>query len=58
MITQADEPIEAISREVYGDPKSLVSEKDPKFFQQRAILCPTNEDVHMINEFMLEKHDG
>ncbi|CAN7048769.1 unnamed protein product [Brassica oleracea var. botrytis] len=32
--------------------------KDPKFFQERAILCPTNEDVNMINDHMLSKLDG
>ncbi|XP_010484804.1 PREDICTED: ATP-dependent DNA helicase PIF1-like [Camelina sativa] len=58
LITEADDPIEAISREVYGDPTKLKDEKDPKFFQKRAILCPTNEDVCIINEYMLDQLDG
>ncbi|XP_056856773.1 uncharacterized protein LOC108834192, partial [Raphanus sativus] len=58
LITDADEPIEAISKAVYGDSVSLQENKDPKFFQQRAILCPTNEDVNMINEYMLDRLPG
>ncbi|KAF8109176.1 hypothetical protein N665_0101s0007 [Sinapis alba] len=30
----------------------------PIFFQERAILCPTNEDVNMINEYMLDRLNG
>ncbi|CAF2084918.1 unnamed protein product [Brassica napus] len=58
LITNADEPIEAISKAVYGDSISLQENKDPKFFQERAILCPTNEDVNMINEYMLDRLAG
>ncbi|XP_010507012.1 PREDICTED: ATP-dependent DNA helicase PIF1-like [Camelina sativa] len=55
LITTADDPIEVISREVYGDPKCLKDNDDPNFFQERAILCPTNEDVGIINEYMLDQ---
>ena len=58
LITDSDEPIEAISKAVYGDPSSLKGNKEAKFFQERAILCPTNEDVNMINDYMLDKLDG
>ncbi|KAG7599001.1 Nucleic acid-binding OB-fold [Arabidopsis suecica] len=58
LITNADNPIEAISREVYGDPKLLKDETDPVFFQQRAILCPTNEDVGIVNDYMLDQLEG
>ncbi|KAG7589037.1 hypothetical protein ISN44_As07g013540 [Arabidopsis suecica] len=58
LITDADNPIETISREVYGDPKLLKDKNDPVFFQQRAILCPTNEDVGMINDYMLDQLEG
>ncbi|KAG7583453.1 Nucleic acid-binding OB-fold [Arabidopsis suecica] len=58
LITNAENPIEAISREVYGDPKLLKDKTDPVFFQQRAILCPTNEDVCMINDYMLDRLEG
>ena len=57
LILDADDPVEAISAAVYGDATSL-QQKDPKFFQERAILCPTNEDVNMINQHMLDKLDG
>lgn len=58
LITSTDDPIEAISKAVYGDVSSLQQNKEAKFFQERAILCPTNEDVNMINDYMLDKLDG
>ncbi|CAN7004985.1 unnamed protein product, partial [Brassica rapa subsp. trilocularis] len=58
LIMDPKDPIETISRSIYGDTDSLRGMKDPKFFQQRAILCPTNEDVNMINDHMLNKLDG
>ncbi|CAN6907960.1 unnamed protein product [Brassica oleracea] len=42
LILDADDPIESISKAVY----------------ERAILCPTNEDVDKINQHMLDKLDG
>ncbi|XP_010445494.1 PREDICTED: ATP-dependent DNA helicase PIF1-like [Camelina sativa] len=44
-------PLESIIEAVYG--KNFATQKDPKFFQQRAILCPTNEDINSINDVML-----
>lgn len=58
LITDEEEPIESISRKIYGDSSSLQENKDPIFFQGRAILCPTNEDVNMINQHMLDKLNG
>lgn len=58
LITDVEEPIEAISREIYGDAAALQHITDPLFFQGRAILCPTNEDVNMINQHMLDKLNG
>ncbi|XP_056854258.1 uncharacterized protein LOC108807656 [Raphanus sativus] len=58
LILDANEPIEAISKAVYGEFSLLQENKNPKFFQERAILCPTNEDVNTINEYMLDKLDG
>ncbi|XP_056848871.1 uncharacterized protein LOC130499009 [Raphanus sativus] len=58
LITNSEDPIEAISKAVYGDYVSLQENKEPKFFQERAIICPTNEDVNMVNDFMLDKLDG
>lgn len=58
LILDSTDPIEAISKAVYGDVSSLQGNKSPKFFQERAILCPTNEDVNTINEYMLDQLDG
>ncbi|KAF8087130.1 hypothetical protein N665_0598s0014 [Sinapis alba] len=58
LISESNDPIEAISKVVYGDSSSLQGNKSPKFFQERAILCPTNEDVNTINQYMLDKLDG
>ncbi|XP_010424538.1 PREDICTED: uncharacterized protein LOC104709662 [Camelina sativa] len=58
LITDADNPIESIVRAIYGDPALLHEEKDPKFFQQRAILAPRNEDVNKLKLYMLEKFKG
>ncbi|XP_013589518.1 PREDICTED: uncharacterized protein LOC106297932 [Brassica oleracea var. oleracea] len=48
LITDSNHPIEAISEAIYGDSNSLHKNKEPKFFQERAILCPTNEDVNRL----------
>ncbi|KAF8057329.1 hypothetical protein N665_1258s0010 [Sinapis alba] len=58
LIIDGDDPIESISKAVYGDVVSLQQNKEPKFFQERAILCPTNEDVNKINQHMLDKLPG
>ncbi|XP_056857211.1 LOW QUALITY PROTEIN: uncharacterized protein LOC130506557 [Raphanus sativus] len=58
LITDSENPIEAISTAIYGDTSSLHERKEAKFFQERAILCPTNEDVNMINDYMLDRLDG
>ncbi|CAN6990246.1 unnamed protein product, partial [Brassica rapa subsp. trilocularis] len=58
LITDSNDPIEAISRAVYGDCSSLQENKEAKFFQERAIICPTNEDVNVINDYMLDKLYG
>ncbi|XP_010497048.1 PREDICTED: uncharacterized protein LOC104774082 [Camelina sativa] len=55
LITDVVDPIDSISRAVYGDLEKLHTKTDPKFFQTRAILCPTNSDVNTINERLLEK---
>ncbi|XP_010507054.1 PREDICTED: uncharacterized protein LOC104783615 [Camelina sativa] len=53
LITDVVDPIDSISRAVYGDLDKLHTKTDPKFFQTRAILCPTNSDVNTINERLL-----
>ncbi|KAF8102827.1 hypothetical protein N665_0193s0010 [Sinapis alba] len=54
-ILDADDQVESISKAVYGDAISLQQNREPQFFQERAILCPTNEDVNIINQHMLDK---
>lgn len=56
LITECEDPVEAILREVYG--KSFANNSNPKFFQERAILSPTNLDVDMINNYMLSHMSG
>lgn len=56
LINKGDDPIETIIDAVYGS--SFMEENDPKFFQGRAILCPTNEDVNSVNEHMLSMLNG
>ncbi|XP_048634447.1 ATP-dependent DNA helicase PIF1-like [Brassica napus] len=58
LITDCNDPIEAISEEIYGTSTSLHEKKEAKFFQERAILCPTNEDVNTVNDYMLDKLEG
>ncbi|XP_048616724.1 ATP-dependent DNA helicase PIF2-like [Brassica napus] len=58
LIKDSDDPIASISKEIYGDATTLQQNKDPKFFQERAILCPTNEDVNQINQHMLDELEG
>ncbi|XP_018443555.1 uncharacterized protein LOC108815454 [Raphanus sativus] len=56
LITECTDPIEAIVAEVYGT--TFKDSKDPMFFNERAILCPTNEDVDVINNYMLDQLNG
>ncbi|CAN7058534.1 unnamed protein product [Brassica rapa subsp. trilocularis] len=39
LVTDSENPIEAISTAIYGDTASLHEKKEAKFFQERAILC-------------------
>ncbi|RID75695.1 hypothetical protein BRARA_B02726, partial [Brassica rapa] len=58
LIIYPKDPIETISHAIYGSSDSLRELQDPIFFKERAILCPTNEDVNMINDHMLSKLHG
>ncbi|XP_010495176.1 PREDICTED: ATP-dependent DNA helicase PIF1-like [Camelina sativa] len=58
LIRNVDDPIEAISRAVYENLELLHGKNYPEFFRQRAILCPTNNDVNTINERLLAKLEG
>ncbi|EOA32231.1 hypothetical protein CARUB_v10015489mg [Capsella rubella] len=58
LITEANSPIEDIYTEIYGDHGMFEKNVDAKFYQERAILAPTNDDVNIINQYMLEKLDS
>ncbi|KAF8048044.1 hypothetical protein N665_2708s0004 [Sinapis alba] len=58
LITESNDPIEAICKAIYGNSTTLHQNKEAKFFQERAILCPTNEDVNIVNDYMLDKLNG
>ncbi|KAF8091046.1 hypothetical protein N665_0455s0004 [Sinapis alba] len=58
LIADSNDPIKAISTAIYGDSTMLHENKETKFFQERAILCPTNEDVNIVNDYMLDKLEG
>ncbi|KAF8092906.1 hypothetical protein N665_0398s0006 [Sinapis alba] len=53
LVMKCTDPIEAINSEVYGN--TFKDTKDPLLFQEREILCPTNEDVDVINNYMLDR---
>ncbi|XP_010495574.1 PREDICTED: uncharacterized protein LOC104772685 [Camelina sativa] len=56
LINTSGNPIEAIVKEIYGE--QFTRRTDPKFFSERAILSPRNDDVDKINQFMLTKLPG
>ncbi|XP_024009495.1 uncharacterized protein LOC112084578 [Eutrema salsugineum] len=56
LITECNEPIKAIVESVYG--LGFEEQNDPNFFQERAILCPTNDDVCAINDYMMSALRG
>ncbi|KAF8097471.1 hypothetical protein N665_0288s0004 [Sinapis alba] len=56
LISQSGDPIESIVNEVYGD--AFKDSRDPTFFQERAILAPTNDNVDVINNYMLDHLSG
>jgi len=56
LIHEGDNPIESIIKAVYCT--TFAQERNPKNFQHRAILCPTNDNVNSINDHMLSKLAG
>ncbi|XP_056690326.1 ATP-dependent DNA helicase pfh1-like [Spinacia oleracea] len=51
LITEATNPVEAIVNSTY--PSILQNLWDPKYFQERAILAPTHDNVEAINDYLL-----
>ena len=56
LIDVADDPIASIIDFTY--PNFLDNIHDPAYFQEKAILAPTNEIVDTINDYMLDKFPG
>ncbi|XP_021760662.1 uncharacterized protein LOC110725502 [Chenopodium quinoa] len=56
LIKEATNSIEAIVDSTY--PSILQNLWDPKYFQERAILAPTHENVEAINDYMLSIMPG
>ncbi|XP_010480643.1 PREDICTED: uncharacterized protein LOC104759407 [Camelina sativa] len=56
LIVACDNPIEAIVKQIYGP--SFATRTDAKFFCERAILSPRNDDVDKINQYMLSQLPG
>jgi len=56
MLDKGDEPKETIVKSTYPD--LFVNYRDPKFLEERAILCPRNETVEEINEYIMSQIEG
>ncbi|XP_010506903.1 PREDICTED: ATP-dependent DNA helicase PIF1-like [Camelina sativa] len=56
VIAACDNPIQAIVKQIYGT--SFATRTDAKFFCERAILSPRNDDVDKINQYMLSQLPG
>ena len=56
LIDAADDPVQSIIDFTY--PNLLDNIDDPTYFQEKAILAPTNELVDSINERLLDKFPG
>ncbi|XP_024015922.1 ATP-dependent DNA helicase PIF1-like [Eutrema salsugineum] len=55
-IHDCENAIKAVVDEVYG--QDFHKKTDPKFFQDRAILSPRNDEVGLINDYMLSQLKG
>ncbi|XP_024010587.1 uncharacterized protein LOC112086018 [Eutrema salsugineum] len=56
LISGEGDPVKRIVSEIYG--QSYTTTREPVFFQERAILSPRNQDVDVINEFMISELKG
>ncbi|VYS60096.1 unnamed protein product [Arabidopsis thaliana] len=56
LITECKDPIKTIVDEVYGE--SFAESYNPDFYQERAILCHTNDVADEINDYMLSQLQG
>ncbi|XP_056698405.1 uncharacterized protein, partial [Spinacia oleracea] len=56
LIKEVENPVEAIVESTY--PSILHNLWDPKYFQERAILAPTHDNVQIINDYLLSLIPG
>ncbi|XP_076888554.1 uncharacterized protein LOC143539011 [Bidens hawaiensis] len=56
LIEKCNDPITKLIQFVYLD--MLNNTEDPNYFQQRALLAPTNEVMHEINDQLIESFPG
>lgn len=56
LVADFQNPIESIVKTVYGENYGMI--QTASFLRERAILCPTNKDVDVINNFMLDHLQG
>ena len=56
ILEKGNDPRETIVNSIY--PNLLSNYKEPKFLEERAILCPRNETVEEINEYIMNQIEG
>ena len=56
MLDKEDEPKETIVKSTYPD--LFTNYLDPKYLEERAILCPRNETIEEINEYIMSQIEG
>ena len=56
MLDTGDEPKETIVKSTYPD--LFTNYLDPKYLEERAILCPRNETIEEINEYIMSQIEG
>ena len=56
MLDKEDEPKETIVKSTY--PYLFTNYLDPKYLEERAILCPRNETIEEINEYIMSQIEG
>lgn len=56
ILEKGEDPKETIVKSTY--PNLLSNYREPKFLEERAILCPRNETVEEINDYVMSKIEG
>ena len=53
LVNNSGQPIQSIASSIYGD--MFEKYNDQGYFRDRAILAPTLDDVHEVNEMLLDQ---